>query len=314
MDKPILYVVVPCYNESEVIAETAKRLTDKINELIKNESISENSRMLFVDDGSKDNTWELIKGFHEENSFVKAVKLSHNRGHQNALFAGLMTAKENADIVISMDADLQDDINAIDEFIKKYREGNDIVYGVRSCRKSDTFFKRTTAQMFYKLMRIFGVDIVYNHADYRLMSKRSLDALSEYKETNLFLRGLIPLLGYKTATVEYVRSERFAGESKYPFKKMLKFAFDGITSFSTSLIRFVTLLGFGIVGISIFIMIYYIVLKAMGKTVLGWATIVCSIWLLGGIQLLCIGLIGEYIGKIYSEVKKRPRFNIEESL
>ena len=314
MDKPILYIVVPCYNEAPVIYETAKRLKEKLDDLIKKESISENSFILFVDDGSKDATWEYIKIIHKTNSLVKAIKLSHNRGHQNALLAGLMSAKDSADIVISMDADLQDDINAVDEFIEKYKEGNDIVYGVRCSRKNDTFFKRTSAQMFYRLMKVFGVDIVYNHADYRLMSKRAVEALSEYKETNLFLRGLVPLLGYKSATVEYERSERFAGVSKYPLKKMLRFAFDGITSFSTSLIRFVTLLGFGIVGISIIMMIYYIILKATGKTVLGWATIVCSIWLLGGVQLLCIGLIGEYIGKIYSEIKQRPRFNIEETL
>lgn len=314
MQTPILYIVVPCYNEEEVIHETAKRLDEKIASLVSAGKISDESRVMFVDDGSKDKTWQIIEELNESNKVFRGAKLSRNRGHQNALLGGLMTAKEYADVVISMDADLQDDINAVDGMIDKYYEGCEVVYGVRSSRKKDTFFKKFTAEGYYKLMALFGVDIVFNHADYRLLTKRALEELSGYRETNLFLRGIVPLLGFKSDTVEYERHERFAGESKYPLKKMLAFAFDGITSFSTSLIRLVTMLGFGILAVSILVMIYYLVVFAMGKTVQGWATIVCSIWLLGGVQLLCIGLIGEYIGKIYAEVKDRPRFIIEKVL
>jgi len=314
MKNPILYIVVPCYNEEEVIHETAKRLDEKIKGLVNAGKISDESRVMFVDDGSKDATWRIIEELNESNNVFRGVKLSRNRGHQNALLAGLMTAKDLADVVISMDADLQDDINAVDGMIDKYYEGCEVVYGVRSSRKKDTFFKKFTAEGYYKLMSLFGVDIVFNHADYRLLTKRALEELAGYRETNLFLRGIVPLLGFKTDIVEYERHERFAGESKYPLKKMLAFAFDGITSFSTSLIRLVTMLGFGILAISILVMIYYLIVFAMGKTVQGWATIVCSIWLLGGVQLLCVGLIGEYVGKIYSEVKDRPRFIIEKVL
>lgn len=312
--RPCLYVVIPCYNEQEVLGETAKRTLEKIEALKQKGEISEASKICFVDDGSKDATWSIIESLNKQNSVFCGVKLAHNKGHQNALLAGLMHAKELADITISMDADLQDDINVIDSFVTEYKKGNEIVYGVRSSREKDTFFKRFTAEAFYKVMKAFGAEIVFNHADYRLMSKKALEALGGYSEVNLFLRGIIPLLGFNTSTVEYERNERFAGESKYPLKKMIKFAFEGLTSFSTSLIRAITLLGFLIFLVSIGVMIYTIVRKFTGNTVDGWAALSCSIWLLGGIQLLCLGLVGEYIGKIYSETKRRPRFIIEKIL
>lgn len=310
----VLYIVVPCYNEEAVLHETASRLKDKLSGMIAAGSISENSRVLFVNDGSKDRTWQIITELHEADSLFSGLKLSRNRGHQNALLAGLMTAKEHADMVISMDADLQDDINAVDQFVAHYYKGCDIVYGVRSSRDTDTAFKRGTAQGFYKFMRVLGVDIVDNHADYRLMSKRALEALSEYGEVNIFLRGIVPQLGFPTATVPYERGERFAGESKYPLKKMLAFAFDGITSFSVKPIRFVTVLGVIIFFISLLMLIYALVMKIVGNTVVGWSTLMGSIWMIGGIQLLCLGMIGEYIGKIYSETKRRPRYIIETYL
>ncbi len=309
MDK--LYIVVPCYNEEEVLPETSKRLKEKMNQLIKKKKISPDSHVVFVNDGSKDKTWELISSYSEKDHLFGGINLSRNKGHQNALLAGLMTVKEDADMVISMDADLQDDINAVDQFVDEYYKGNDIVYGVRSSRKKDTFFKRTTALAFYRLMSKMGVESVYNHADYRLMSKRALDALENFKEVNLFLRGIMPLIGFKSAIVEYERNERFAGESKYPLKKMLNFALDGITSFSVKPIRFITAIGFLISIISVIMFIYTIVRHILGFTVVGWSSLIISLWFLGGVQILSIGVIGEYIGKIYMETKARPRFIIE---
>lgn len=309
MDK--LYIVVPCYNEEEVLPETSKRLKEKMNQLIKKKKISPDSHVVFVNDGSKDKTWELISSYSEKDHLFGGINLSRNKGHQNALLAGLMTVKEDADMVISMDADLQDDINAVDQFVDEYYKGNDVVYGVRSSRKKDTFFKRTTALAFYRLMSKMGVESVYNHADYRLMSKRALDALENFKEVNLFLRGIMPLIGFKSAIVEYERNERFAGESKYPLKKMLNFALDGITSFSVKPIRFITATGFLISIISVIMFIYTIVRHILGFTVVGWSSLIISLWFLGGVQILSIGVIGEYIGKIYMETKARPRFIIE---
>ncbi|MEA4854163.1 MAG: glycosyltransferase family 2 protein [Christensenella sp.] len=309
-----LYIVVPCYNEEAVLAETTKRLTEKLDRMIRAELISENSRILYVDDGSKDRTWQLICDLHQTNPQIMGVKLSRNRGHQNALLAGLMTAKDLCDVTISMDADLQDDIEVLDEFVKKYQSGCDIVYGVRNNRDTDTGFKRSTAQGFYKLLRFFGVDAVYNHADYRLMSKRALDGLAEFGEVNLFLRGIVPQIGYKTDTVEYSRGERFAGESKYPLKKMISFAFDGITSFSIKPIRMITGVGLVIFLVSLVMLIYSLVVNALGNTTAGWTSMIMSIWLLGGLQLLAIGIIGEYVGKAYMETKKRPKYIIETVL
>ena len=310
----ILYLVVPCYNEEEVLIETSKRLLGKINKMINEEKISKKSKILFVYDGSKDKTWDMIEELYNKNSIFSGVNLSRNRGHQNALLAGLMVAKEYADMVISLDADLQDDIDVIEKFVEEYYSGSDIVYGVRSSRKTDTFFKRTTALGFYKFMDKLGVNVVYNHADYRLMSKRALEALAEFKEVNLFLRGIVPLIGYKYSIVEYERHERFAGESKYPLKKMLAFAIDGITSFSVKPIRLISVLGFSIFFISLIALIYSLVVKFLGKTEVGWTSIVISIWMLGGIQLLSLGVIGEYIGKIYNETKARPRYIIKDKL
>jgi len=305
-------LVIPCYNEEEVLPETVKRLTVKMNSMIETGRADEKSRMLLVDDGSRDRTWELISRFSEENELVSGIKLAHNRGHQNALLAGLMTAKEYCDCAISLDADLQDDIEVLDQFADKFIDGCDVVYGVRNKRETDTFFKRTTAQGFYKFMKVLGVDVVYNHADYRLMSRRALEALSEYKEVNLFLRGIVPLIGYRSDYVYYDRNERFAGESKYPLKKMLSFALDGITSFSVKPLKMISNLGVILSFLSILGLIYALVSYFMGLAVAGWTAIVCSIWLLGGIQLLCLGVVGGYIGKIYREVKARPRYKIEE--
>ena len=309
-----IYFVVPCYNEQEVLPETSKRLLQKMDSLVEKCMISPDSRIVFVNDGSRDNTYDIITKLHEEDERFCGIKLSRNQGHQNALLAGLMTVKDKCDAAISLDADLQDDIDVIDEFVAKFNEGCDIVYGVRSSRKTDTAFKRTTALGFYKLMKFLGVEVVYNHADYRLMSARALEALSEFKEVNLFLRGIVPLVGFKSATVEYERHERFAGESKYPLKKMLAFAIDGITSFSVKPIRMVFSLGVIIFLCSIAVLIYSLIRWAFGQTVTGWTTLIISIWALGGIQLLSLGLIGEYIGKIYKEVKARPKFIIDETL
>lgn len=309
-----LYIVVPCYKEESVLPETAKRLCEKINALISDDKILPASKILFINDGSDDNTWDIIKALYDKNPIFAGINLSKNKGHQNALFAGLMIAKDVADVVISMDADLQDDINAIDEMLKKFRQGFDIVYGVRSKRKKDSFFKRVTAEGFYKLMRTMGVDIVFNHADYRLMSKRALEGLSLFKEVNLFLRGIVPMIGYPTATVLYERAERFAGETKYPLKKMLAFAFEGITSLSTRPIRMIVAVGLIFFLTSVVILIYFIFDYFTGGTTPGWASTIVSIWAIGGLQILAIGIIGEYIGKIYLESKARPRFIIERIL
>ena len=312
---PILYIVVPCYNEEEVLTETTKRLTEKLSSMIKDGMVAEDSRIMYVNDGSKDRTWEMITEFYGANPYVTGITLSRNRGHQNALLAGLMTAKEYADIVISMDADLQDDVDAIDQFVEEYKNGAEIVYGVRNSRKKDSFFKRTTALGFYRLMEHMGVEIVYNHADYRLMSKRALNELEGFKEVNIFLRGLVPMLGFKTATVEYERDKRFAGESKYPLKKMLSFAIDGITSCSVKPIRVITTCGFLISLISFFMLLYVLFGHFfLGGTVRGWTTTVVLICFFGGSQLLSIGVVGEYVGKIYLETKQRPRFIISEEL
>lgn len=309
-----LYIVIPCYNEEAVLMETTAQLTKKMNLLIKNKKIGKNSRILYVNDGSKDKTWDLIEKIHGENNLFCGLSLSRNEGHQNALLAGLMYAKEQADIVISMDADLQDDINAIDEMLDKFYEGSEIVYGVRSSRKKDTWFKRTTALGYYKFLKFMGVEIVYNHADYRLTSKRVLNELEKYGEVNLFLRGIFPLIGFKHDVVYYERHERFAGESKYPLKKMLHFAWDGITSFSIKPIRMVLTIGVIMFVISLLVLIYSLIIKLCGFAVSGWTFIVCSIWLLAGVQMLSLGLIGEYVGKIYGETKRRPRYIIDKVL
>lgn len=310
----ILYVVVPCYNEEEVLTETTKRLKEKLENLIKDKKISNKSRVMYVNDGSKDNTWNLIEEISNKEKLFTGISLSRNRGHQNALLAGLMTAKNYADIVISMDADLQDDINAIDEMIEKYNNGAQIVYGVRSSRKKDTAFKRITAEGFYKFMKLMGVEVVFNHADYRLTSKRVLEELENYGEINLFLRGMFPLIGFKTDIVYYERNERFAGSSKYPLKKMLSFAWEGITSFSVKPIKMILNIGIIMFVLSIIMIIYSIVSKCLGNAVDGWTFITCSIWLVAGIQMLSLGIVGEYIGKIYSETKRRPRFIISRNL
>ena len=310
----ILYIVVPCYNEEEVLPETSKRLKAKLEGLMASGKISRQSKVLFVNDGSKDRTWELIRGLHESDPIFSGVNLSRNRGHQNALLAGLMTAKDRCDMAISMDADLQDDVDAVDAMVDKFHAGCEIVYGVRSARKKDTFFKRFTAEGFYRVMNFLGAETVFNHADYRLMSRRALEGLSQFKEVNLFLRGIVPMIGYNTGTVEYERGERFAGESKYPLKKMLSFAMEGITSLSTKPIRYITALGCLVFLVAVIMLIYSIVRWAMGETVLGWASIICSIWAIGGLILLSLGVIGEYIGKIYLETKGRPRFLIRDVL
>ena len=310
----IIYIVVPCYNEEEVLPETAKRLTAKLSGMIAAGTVAEKSRILFVNDGSKDKTWQLIAALHGENPLISGLDLSRNKGHQNAVLAGLMVAKERADAVISMDADLQDDIDAVDGMVAQYDEGCDIVYGVRSSRETDSAFKRGTAQAFYKLTNRLGGEVVYNHADYRLMSRRALEALEEYGEVNLFLRGIVPMLGYKTGVVTYERAERFAGESKYPLKKMLAFALEGITSLSTKPIRFITWLGVIMFLISMGMLIYILTRFFGGHTVEGWSFITVSLWGIGGLILLSLGVLGEYIGKIYLETKQRPRYHLREIL
>ncbi|MFR8078922.1 MAG: glycosyltransferase family 2 protein [Christensenellales bacterium] len=310
----VLYLVIPCYNEEEVLPETTRQLTKKMNDLMRRGLIAQESRIVYVNDGSKDNTWALIERYHRENPLVNGVDLSRNRGHQNALLAGLMTVKDEADVVISLDADLQDDVDAIDRFLEKYYEGCEVVYGVRSARKTDSWFKRHSAQAFYKLMKFFGVDIVYNHADYRLMSRRVLGELAQYGEVNLFLRGLVPLVGFPSGVVEYERRERFAGTSKYPLKKMLSFALDGVTSFSIKPIRFITGLGLLIFAVSILMLLYFLIVHWTGHTVAGWTSIMVSVWAIGGLQLLAIGVIGEYIGKTYLETKRRPRYIVKRYL
>ena len=304
-----LYIVIPCYNEEDELRETARQLLAKMDSMSK--KISGGSRIVFVNDGSKDKTWDIIKELHQSNPVYSGINLSRNRGHQNALLAGLMTVKDYCDMAISMDADLQDDIGAIDEMVDKFYRGYDIVYGVRSKRNTDTFFKRFTAEGFYKMMSALGADTVYNHADYRLMSKRALEGLAKFKEVNLFLRGMVPMIGYSSATVYYVRNERFAGESKYPLKKMLAFAFEGITSLSTKPIRIIVMLGSIILGVSVLMLIWSVAGFYRGTTVPGWASIMVSIWGIGGILILSVGVVGEYIGKIYLETKERPRYIVE---
>jgi glycosyltransferase involved in cell wall biosynthesis len=309
-----MYIVIPCYNEEEMLPITAKALIEKMDTLIAGKKISPESKVMFVDDGSKDRTWQIIDRLHRSCDLFTGVKLSRNKGHQNALLAGLMTAKNYADIIVSMDADLQDDVNAIDGFLEKRAEGCEIVYGVRSSRETDTGFKRRTAESYYKVLSWMGVDITYNHADYRLMSKRAVEELENFSEVNLFLRGIVPMIGFKSDIVTYERAARQAGESKYPLKKMVAFAVEGITSLSVKPIRFITMLGIGIFLISILMLIYFLIVHAVGKTVAGWTTTVVSVWALGGLQLLAIGVIGEYIGKIYLETKSRPKFIIETNL
>ncbi len=310
--KPILYIVIPCYNEQEVLPVTAPIFLQKINDLYIDGKISESSRILFVNDGSRDDTWKIITGLSQIDEHYCGISLSRNRGHQNALLAGLMEAKEKCDISISVDCDGQDDIDAIDKMVDEYLSGSEIVYGVRADRNSDTGFKRGTAQFFYKMMRAMGADIVYNHADYRLMSKRALESLSQFKEVNLFLRGLVPMIGFKCSYVEYSRKERMAGESKYPLKKMISFALDGITSLSVKPIRLITAFGFIVAVLSVIGIIWSIVTRLIGAPTGGWASTVSIICFLGGVQLLSLGVIGEYIGKIYLEVKGRPRYIIEK--
>lgn len=309
-----LSIVVPCYNEKDVLYETSSRLTEVLNKLVSAGKVSSDSFVLFVNDGSTDNTWEIIKELFENNKFIYGLNLAGNVGHQNALMAGLMTAKEMCDAIISIDADLQDDVNIIETMVDKYKESFDIVYGVRSSRKTDTFFKRNSALAFYKLMKGLGVHSVYNHADYRLMSKRAVEQLSCFKERNLFLRGIVPLIGYNTTCVYYERNERYAGESKYPLRKMINFAIDGITSFSVKPVRLIAGTGFSLLIISVLASIYVIYAVSTGHAVAGWASIMLSIWFIGSIILISIGVIGEYIGKIYIEVKERPRYNIETLL
>ncbi|AKP68075.1 glycosyltransferase family 2 protein [Companilactobacillus ginsenosidimutans] len=309
-----LGIVVPCYNEEEVLPETTKELTHIISNLVNDHKITSDSKIVFVDDGSKDKTWSMIDDFSQQNDFVSGVKLSRNFGHQGALLAGVTSASASCDAVVTIDADLQDDVNAIPKMVDEFIAGSEVVYGVRNNRDTDSSFKRGTAEAFYKFMGWLGVKLVPDSADFRLMSKRACEVLLSYKETNLFLRGIVPLVGFKSAKVYYARKERFAGTSKYPLRKMLKFAIDGITSFSIVPIKMIMGLGFLIVLISIGLLIYTIVQKAHGNVVSGWASMMISIWALGGVQLICISVIGEYVGKIFSEVKQRPRFTIERDI
>ncbi len=311
MKKPTLAIVIPCFNEEEVLPEVTKQLDHKIDFLIQKELISVESFICLVDDGSSDKTWQMIEDFANKNRKFRGIKLSCNRGHQNALVAGLVTCEKYCDITISIDADLQDDINAIDQMIEEFHKGHEVVYGVRSKRKTDTMFKKWTAIGFYKLMQLFGVNIIFNHADYRLVSSNVLKCFNEYKEVNLFLRGIFPTIGFKNTVVEYERNERFAGESKYPLKKMLSFALEGITSFSTVPLRMVIFLGFFTILITIILTLWALFQKLTGSVTPGWSSTIISIYFLGAVQLLSIGLIGQYIGKIYKEVKARPRFFIE---
>ena len=309
-----IYFVIPCYNEQEVLPITAEQLRIKYDQLLQSRLIAARRRILLVDDGSKDRTWQIISQLHQKDSRFQGVKLSRNRGHQNALLAGLMTARSFCDAAISLDADLQDDINAMDAMLQKFQDGCDIVYGVRSDRETDTVFKRCTAQGYYKFMSGMGGELVYNHADYRLMSRRALDGLAEFGEVNLFLRGIVPMIGYRSDIVTYARKERPAGKSKYPLKKMLAFAWEGLTSLSIRPIRMITILGTLIFLVSIGMLIYSVIRHAMGATITGWTSLAVSIWAIGGLQLLAIGIIGEYIGKVYLETKSRPKYIIETYL
>ncbi|MDR2515264.1 MAG: glycosyltransferase family 2 protein [Christensenellaceae bacterium] len=309
-----LYLVIPCYNEQEVLPETSKRLREKMRGLQNAGRISQRSRICFVNDGSKDQTWPMIEALTREDPLFAGINLSRNRGHQNALLAGLMTVRGRAGVTISMDADLQDDINAIDGFLDEFEKGSDVVYGVRSSRAKDTAFKRGTAELFYKFLSAMGVETVFNHADYRLLSRRALDALADFHEVNLFLRGMVPLIGYKSSVVLYERGDRFAGESKYPLKKMLAFAIDGITSLSVKPIRLISSFGMIIFALSLLGLLVLLLQKLFGYTVQGWTSLIATIALFGGLQMLALGVIGEYVGKIYQEVKARPRFLIESYL
>ena len=310
-----LYLVVPCYNEQEVLPETSRRLLEKLSCLESAGKISNRSRIIFVDDGSKDDTWKIISSLTEGDERFAGVKLSRNRGHQNALLAGLTTAYEQkCDAVISLDADLQDDVNAIDAMVESCLAGHDVVYGVRSSRETDTFGKRATAQGFYRFMAMLGVELVYNHADYRLLTYRALEGLLQFSEVNLFLRGIVPLVGYPSDTVMYARAERFAGESKYPLKKMLSFALEGITSFSVRPVRLVAAAGAAVLGVSGIVLLVLLILRLCGKAITGLAMLGASLWLLGGLELLGIGIVGEYVGRVYQEAKHRPRFIIEKTV
>ena len=308
----ILYLVIPCYNEEEVLADTAGKLDKKMKELMAEGLIDVKSRIIFVNDGSMDLTWKIIEDLHNKDTLFGGINLTRNRGHQNALLAGLMTVKDDADIVISLDADLQDDINVFEEMLRKNNEGYDVVYGVRNDRKKDSFFKRHTAQMFYKLTNKLGGDLIYNHADFRLMSRRALEGLAQFEEVNLFLRGIVPLIGYPSTIVEYERKERLAGKSKYPLRKMMSFAIEGITSLSIKPMKFVTGLGIFVFLVSIAMMIYAFVSYFTGRVVAGWTSILISVWAIGGMVLLGLGIVGSYIGKIYLETKKRPRYIVEK--
>ena len=310
----ILYIIIPCYNEETVLPITSKMFLDKLTSLIQSNTISNSSRILFVNDGSKDKTWEIICNLAKQDEHFIGISQSRNRGHQNAVLAGLMEAKDKCDITISIDCDGQDDINAMDEMVEQYKQGCEIVYGVRSKRDTDTFFKRFTAEAFYKLINKMGGELVYNHADYRLMSKRALKGLLEFDEVNIFLRGMVPMVGYQSDIVTYERAERFAGESKYPLKKMLSFAFEGITSLSVKPIKMIFNVGILICIISVLAIIYCLVRHFTNNTVSGWTSLVMSIWFLGGLQLIAIGMVGQYIGKIYLETKARPKFIIEQVL
>ncbi|WP_141430605.1 glycosyltransferase family 2 protein [Bacillus sp. 03113] len=311
MNEPILSIVIPCFNEEEILPNTISQIDTYLRSLISNQIVSNKSKILFVDDGSKDNTWSIIYQESLINEQIKGLKLSRNVGHQKALLAGLFTVKDASDCVVSIDADLQDDIQVIRKFIQKFKEGYEIVYGVRQQRQSDTFFKRSSAQLFYKAMKKMGVHIIYNHADFRLMSKRALQELERFEEVNMFLRGIVPLIGFPSTSVYYDRKERLAGETKYPLKKMLAFAFDGITSFSITPIRFVLMIGCLSFLISLLFGAYFIGLKYLGETKTGWTSLITSVWLIGGLQLIAIGLVGEYIGKIYKESKRRPKYIVE---
>ena len=314
MNTPKLFIVIPCYNEQEALPITARRLVELTDDMLKKGLIDPQSRIVLVDDGSKDDTWKIISGLHEADPRFEGVKLAHNAGHMNALWAGMTLSVDRCDCVITIDADLQDDVNAMYGFLEEYRKGADVVYGVRSSREKDTLFKRTTAQGFYKMMAGLGVEMVYNHADYRLLSKRALAALLSFGEVNMFLRGMVPMLGFKTAKVYFERGERVAGESKYPLKKMIAFAAEGVTSLSNKPIRWVLGLGAVCALLGLAMAVYVIVSLVQGHTVAGWASMMMSIWLLGGLQLMALGVIGEYVGKVYMETKRRPKFILEEHL
>lgn len=312
MENPVLYIVIPCYNEQEVLPITAPMFLNKLHELAEKKLVSENSRIMFVNDGSSDGTWDIIRALAASDEHYIGISQSRNRGHQNAVLAGLMEAKDSCDISISIDCDGQDDINAMDDMVRAYLDGCDIVYGVRNDRETDSFFKRTTAQWFYRFLSAMGAEIVYNHADYRLISARALHELAKFKEVNLFLRGMVPLVGFKSTSVEYKRAERIAGKSKYPLRKMLALAGDGITSLSIKPLRLIMSFGVIVALLSFVGVIWAIVAALAGRAVAGWASMTCIICFVSGVQLICMGIIGEYIGKIYMETKQRPRYIISE--